>query len=255
MLRKDVKSQLFSTGMLISLLLGLVLLVEPQYQYFLYFARWDNKADYINFFFSSLALGGYLIFTPIITVMLGVFRFCDEYNSGYLRFMLVRSKSRRKYMFSRLFSNAVCGGAANALPLAVFALIMLIFCAPYTPNGHSKTPLDGSILQPFENVAGGLGLVGVIILLAFLFGVVWGAIGTALSAAVPNRYVALCGPFVLFFLMHLVASALQKEKFSPTNTILPDILPSFGFLFLYQAVLLVLGCAAFIFFARRRLLQ
>ena len=55
MLRKDVKSQLFSTGMLISLLLGLVLLVEPQYQYFLYFARWDNKADYINFFFSSLS--------------------------------------------------------------------------------------------------------------------------------------------------------------------------------------------------------
>ena len=106
MLRKDVKSQLFSTGMLISLLLGLVLLVEPQYQYFLYFARWDNKADYINFFFSSLALGGYLIFTPIITVMPGVFRFCDEYNSGYLRFMLVRSKSRRKYIFSRLFSNA-----------------------------------------------------------------------------------------------------------------------------------------------------
>jgi hypothetical protein len=80
MLRKDVKSQLFSTGMLISLLLGLVLLVEPQYQYFLYFARWDNKADYINFFFSSLALGGYLIFTPIITVMPGVFRFCDEYK-------------------------------------------------------------------------------------------------------------------------------------------------------------------------------
>lgn len=50
---------------------------------------------------------------------------------------------------------------------------MLIFCDPYVPNGHSKTPLDGSILQPFENVAGGLGLVGVIILLAFLFGVVW----------------------------------------------------------------------------------
>ena len=45
MLRKDVKSQLFSTGMLISLLLGLVLLVEPQYQYFLYFARWDNKEE------------------------------------------------------------------------------------------------------------------------------------------------------------------------------------------------------------------
>ena len=98
-------------------------------------------------------------------------------------------------------------------------------------------------------------MVGVIILLAFLFGVVWGVIGTALSAAVPNRYVALCGPFVLFFLMHLVASALQKEKFSPTNTILPDILPSLVFLFLFQAGRLVVGCAALIFFARRRLLQ
>lgn len=255
MLRKDVKSQLFSTGMLISLLLGLVLLIEPQYQYFFYFARWDNKSDYLNFFFSSLALGGYLIFTPIITVMPGAFRFCDEYNSGYLRFMLVRSKSRRKYMFARLFSNAVSGGVANALPLAVFALIMLIFCAPYTPNGHSQTPFDGTILEPLETFAGGLGIVGVIILLAFLFGIVWGVVGTALSAAVPNRYVALCGPFVLFFLIHLVANALGAERFSPTNTILPDILPSFGFLFLYQTVLLVLGCAAFIFFARRRLLQ
>lgn len=123
MLRKDVKSQLFSTGMLISLLLGLVLLVEPQYQYFLYFARWDNKADYINFFFSSLALGGYLIFTPIITVMPGVFRFCDEYNSGYLRFMLVRSKSRKKiYVLKTFFKrclrrrgkrSAACGVCAH----------------------------------------------------------------------------------------------------------------------------------------------
>ena len=138
MLRKDVKSQLFSIGMLISLLLGLVLLVEPQYQYFLYFARWDNKADYINFFFSSLALGGYLIFTPIITVMPGVFRFCDEYNSGYLRFMLVRSKSFFKWWIKTVSSAllwcvlycligiAVCAAAAEKVgTLSAFELMRI----------------------------------------------------------------------------------------------------------------------------------
>lgn len=78
-------------------------------------------------------------------------------------------------------------------------------------------------------------------------------IGTALSAAIPNRYVALCGPFVLFYLLHLLTGALDMPEFSPTNTILPDILPSFSFLFVYQGVLLALGTAAFVIFVKRRL--
>ncbi len=255
MLLKDIKNQICSVGMLLSVLLGLVLLIEPQVGYFsiCFFGEPSNKTDYISFLFSALALGGYLIFTPIITVLPGAFRFCDEYNSGYLRFMLVRSGDRKRYIVNRLISNAACAGVATCAPLTAFALIMLVVCKPFVPDGHSSSPLSDTMLEPCQGIGGGLLAVGVIILLAFLFGVVWGVIGTALSAAIPNRYVALCGPFVLFYLLHLLTGALDISEFSPANTILPDILPSFSFLLIYQGVLLTLGTAAFAVFAKRRL--
>lgn len=255
MLLKDIKNQIFSVGMLLSVSLGLVLLIEPQVGYFsLYFSgSLLNKTDYMSFLFSALALGGYLIFTPIITVLPDAFRFCEEYNSGYLRLMLVRSDDRKKYIANRLISNAICSGVATCAPLTAFALIMLLVCKPFVPDGHSSSPFYDTIFEPYESIGGGLLVVGMIILLAFLFGVVWGVIGTALSAAIPNRYVALCGPFVLFYLLHLLTGALDMPEFSPTNTILPDILPSFSFLFVYQGVLLALGTAAFVVFVKRRL--
>ncbi len=158
----------------------------------------------------------------------------------------VRSKSRRKYIFSRLFSNAVCGGAANALPLAVFALIMLIFVTRMSRTDTqrlNRRKYIAAVRKRRGRARLGRGYNPARVPLRCRVGV----IGTALSAAVPNRYVALCGPFVLFFLMHLIASALQKKNSARPTPSCPIFCRRSASLFLYQAVLLVLGCAAFIF--------
>ena len=71
------------------------------------------------------------------------------------------------------------------------------------------------------------------ILIAFLFGCVWSLVGLAVSAFVPNRYVTLVFPFVLYqFLWFL----FNEMPFNPVYLFRgdSDCIPSLGFLFAYQ---------------------
>lgn len=258
MLKQDLRRAVGSLGMLLALGIGLVLLLEPVFHVLFPMGGRHSagaKDDYINLFFSSLALGGYLIFTPLISVLPAVVPFCDEINTGYYQFVVVR-KGRARYLFSRWLSNAMAGGLATAGPLVLLAGIALLRCEPYTQqmmDEGSFSPLHSSIFAPFETVGGGLLVVGILVGLAFLFGAVWSTVGLGVAAWIPNRYVGLCAPFVLFFFLHLVCSFLHLETFSPVNTILPDILPSFAFLAVYQLILMAAATLVYGLGANRRL--
>ena len=190
-----------------------------------------------------------------MTVLPATITFCDELNTGYVKYILVRKKQNR-YILSRMIANALAGGVATALPLLLLAVLMLPVTEPYTLEmleSGSYTPLHQSIFSGIEMVWGGYLCVLVIVLLGFVFGFVWSTLGLGISALVPNRYVALCAPFILFFALHIGSSALGLERFSPTNTILPDILPSFWFWAVYQLVFLVIGVLLSWFAIKRRL--
>lgn len=257
MLKQDLKRTTISFGMLLAILIGLVLLIEPVTSSISLAFRTDAlaKDNYLNFIFSSMALGGFLIFTPVITVLPGVITFCDEYNTGYVKYILVRKRVNH-YLRNRYMANGLAGGIATALPLVLMTLLSLIVCQPYTAddlNSGRLSPFHQTIFADVEMVWGGLLCVLIIILLAFVFGVVWSTIGLSISILLPNRYVALCAPFVLFYALHIFFNALQLPQFSPVNTIMPDILPSFWFLAIYQAVLLVASTLLYCFAAKRRL--
>jgi|LSQX01.2.fsa_nt_gb hypothetical protein len=258
MLKKDLGRSIFSLGMLLSLIIGLALLIEPEF-YTLFPSSnrqyLEQKDNYINFIFTSLALGGYLIFTPLISVLPAVIHFCDELNTGYYKFVVLR-KGRTSFIVSRWLSNAIAGGIATAGPIVLMTMIALIRCKPYTQqmmDEGSFSPLHSSIFMPFELLWGGLFPVLMIIAFAFIFGAVWSTIGLAVSTLIPNRYIGLCAPFILFFFLHLLFSFLRLEKFSPVNTVMPDILPSFTFLAMYQLVLMAVATLVFWLGAKRRL--
>lgn len=257
MLKKDLSRSIFSLGMLLSLIIGAALLIEPDFRYiFMAGSReFTGKNDYINFIFSSLALGGFLIFTPIISVLPAVIHFCDELNTGYYKFVVLR-KGSTSFIVSRWLSNAIAGGVATAGPIVVMTFIALIRCKPYTQqmmDQGSFSPLHHTIMKPFELVWGGLFPLLMIIVFGFVFGAVWSTVGLALSTLIPNRYIGLCAPFIFFFFLHLLFSFLRLETFSPVNTILPDILPSFWFLAVYQLILMAVATVIFWIGAKRRL--
>ena len=257
MIKKDINKSVFSFNTCLAVLVGLIFLTEPQLAYIKasILGSVSGKDNYINFLFTSLALGGYLIFTPLITALPCVTGFCEDYNSGFYKYILIRV-SRKKYLFSRLVSNAVAGGITTAMPMLILFGLSIVLCVPYTKE-HLKmgiySPVHGTILEQLELPGGGVYFGVTIVLLSFAFGVVWSTIGLAVSSIITNRYVALCAPFVIFFAMHLFFSGIKLEVFSPVNTILPDILPSFGFLIVYQLTMLIISTFVFLIFAGRRL--
>lgn len=242
--------------MILSVVIGLIFLISPQFGYIcgILFKDYQKTDEYINFYFTALTTGGFLIFTPFITVLPCVISFCDEYNSGYMRLILIRT-SRKKYLIKRSFSNAVTGGAATALPMLIFWFITLICANPYIPGirGEYSSPLDHTFLAPLLKLGGGNVVILILIALGFLFGVVWSTIGLCFATIFPNRYVALCCPFILFYTIHVICGMFDAYTLSPVNTILPDILPSWGYLFIYQAVLLLLALLFYFIGAQRRL--
>ena len=244
MLWRDMKRAVCSVGMLLAVIVGLLLLIEPVLDVWRYrLGGGEARTDVLTYFFSALALGGYLIFTPLLTVLPGVLTFCDEWNTGYVKYILARQRPAH-YIVHRLIANAVAGGLATALPPIVFAVSGLFVCEPYTMTDLTAgrlSPFHETILEPMELTLGGWGCIATICGLAFLFGVVWSTLALGLSACFPNRYVALCAPFILFFALHLAVNACGLWQYSPTNTILPDVLPSFWFVAVYQAVLLTAG--------------
>lgn len=257
MLKKDINKTVFSFNTCLAVLVGLIFLIEPQIAYIKasMFDSLSGKDNYINFLFTSLALGGYLIFTPLITALPCVTSFCEEYNSGFYKYILVRV-SRKKYLLSRLVSNAVAGGVTTAIPMLIMFGLSIVLCVPYTKEHLESgiyTPIHGTILEPFELPRGGIYFSVIIVVLSFVFGVVWSTVGLAVSSIITNRYVALCAPFVIFFAMHLFFSGIKLEEFSPVNTILPDILSSFGFLIAYQLTMLIIPIIVFLIIAGRRL--
>lgn len=251
MLGKDLKRQIVSPGMILAVAIGLVLLLQPSFETFKGMIKYNISIsdDYISFYTNALGLGGFLVFTPLLVVLPGVIQFCDDYNTGYSRFIITR-KNRKTYLFSRYLSSVISGGIACMLALVMLGIITIILCKPAGVNDSGTGTV---IYSSFEKSGGGLVLIAHICFMGFIFGIVWSSVGMAVSAVIPNRYVALCMPLIIFYGAHIILSYLELYRFSPVNMIYLDIQKSLTFVLVYQAIILLITIAIFIAAGDRRL--
>ena len=251
MIGKDLKRQILSIGMMLAAVLGLVMLLVWYYQDLKsYFALgFLIKYDYVAFFRYALTGGGFLIFTPILVVLPGVIQFCDDYNSGYSRFIITRV-SKKTFLVKRYISTIISGGIACMLPLLLLLIGTLILCdAPEDYDTFANYVIYGK----FADWWNGIAPMAHICLYGFIFGMVWASIGMMFASMIPNRYVALGLPVALFYGANVVLNALNLTKFSPVNMILLDIQDSQAFVLIYQLVLLVVSGVIYILVGNRRL--
>ena len=251
MIGKDLKRQILSVGMILAVVLGLVMLLVWYYPYIKTYIKLGVwlKYDYLHFFRSALTGGGFLIFTAILVVLPGVIQLCDDYNSGYSRFIITRV-SKKTFLGKRYIATVISGGLACMLPLLLLAIGALIFCdAPteYSCISYSK------IYNDFADLWNGKAVMAHICLYGFVFGMVWASIGMMFASMIPNRYVALGLPVAIFYASNIILNALSLSKFSPVNMILIDIQDSQLFVLVYQLVLLVVSGVIYILVGNRRL--
>ncbi len=266
-LTKRLKACIFSPAMLVSVFVGV------------WFLTWNRVANLISYnatynttltfqdlgsvFLDDIAtshsLSGYDLFAPILAVLPAATFFCDDYNSGYLKSILIRVEKRR-YIRETLLCSSVAGGLAIFFPCFLSGLFYLVNGKLTSLENLNRwgycTAFDETVYANMQYIWGGLLLAFMLMVLAFLFGAIWSNVGLLVSVLFPNKYLALAAPFALYFSLHLIFYRIEfLLVLSPVNMLMPNttFIPFALYPLLYELLLLVAICILFSCFVRRRL--
>ena len=131
-----------------------------------------------------LAASGFTVFLPVFPVLGYASRFCGEYESGYYRLILARMKLQ-KFARIRIVSVALSGGGIVALPYLLICLAAVYLEAPeLAASGADALRVESDI----EMV---------------VIGQTYG-IGVMVAVWMPNPYVPLIAPFVLYESLYIL---------------------------------------------------
>ena len=160
-----------------------------------------------------LATSGFTVFLPVFPVLGYASRFCGEYESGYYRLILARMKPQ-KFARIRIISTALSGGAIVALPYLLVCLGAVYLEWPgvadanflgLDASGVNVLRVEADIEMVVIGQTYGRGaMVAVKVLLGFLFGAAWALVGLAFAVWMPNKYVSLIAPFVLYESLYIL---------------------------------------------------
>ena len=260
-LKKRLKTSIFSTGMLASILIGILMLSwQNVFNYISYYSKYgvlpEKGGMFLEGIYASHTHSGYDMFAPIFAVLPAAILFCDDYNSGYLKNILTRTE-KKKYIKETLICSSISGGLAIFIPTCINTLIH--FCIEeknILELKHFNNILDETVFANIQYIWEGLLIAILILVLSFLFGAIWSNIGLVISSIKPNRYVALATPFAIYFAIHLIFYRIGSLLFlSPMNMLMPlvNFLPNIYYPFLYEIILLIATYIIFYFLGKGRL--
>lgn len=150
-----------------------------------------------------MAASGFTVFAPVFPVLGYASRFCQEYESGYYRFILSRM-SAKEYAMTRIVSVALSGGLIVGIPMLLICLASLGTGLPEVADTtYARVDMNVTLMQVAQTYGPGM-VVAAKTVLGFLFGAAWALVGLAFAVWMPNLYVALLAPFVLYECLYVL---------------------------------------------------
>lgn len=190
---QDLKRSIINLGFAAGVLFAMAILLPAA----VFDAPLDGSRSFLNSFGNLFHASGFSPFAAIFPALAYATVFCEEYGHGYLRMILHRTGQKR-FIRVRITTVAVSGGLMMALPVTIVCLIAYIGSAHGIPTGSDEGLLEGTkIIAAIEQYGDWYILVGKA-LLAFQFGALWALVGLAFAVWIPNRYVGLLAPFILY---------------------------------------------------------
>ena len=104
----------------------------------------------------------------------------------------------RKFALTRIVTVALSGGTMLAIPFIIVLSIAYCFGIPGIPTGSDEGLMAGTALMFYIENYGEWYIFLWKVILGFLFGCIWALAGLAFAVWLPNKYVALIAPFVLY---------------------------------------------------------
>ena len=191
-------------------------------------------------------------FTPFAAIFPGLAyasAFCEEYNSGYIKMMYSRMLPG-KFALTRIVTVALSGGTMLAIPFIIVLSIVYCFGIPGIPTGSDKGLMAGTALVFYIENYGEWYIFFWKVILGFLFGCIWALAGLAFAVWLPNRYVALIAPFVLYEAMWLVLGELSA--LNPMYLMRGDDLNNYPLSGFIECIYILLASFAVIWGLKRR---
>lgn len=190
-----MKRAIWNRNKLISLVISLYLLLRTYWSYAGGFER-TNVFDVLYLITLPLGLSGFIPFACLFPVLPFGMSFAAEYESGYFRYLMIRDK-RNGYIWNKIWRVAVSGGCMMTLAMGAVYLYAVIFGIPTMADNLTDVYLS-TVWASVATVWGGKLVLLLKLILAFLFGMLWGNICLLFTVIYPNRYIAFVGTLILF---------------------------------------------------------
>ena len=136
------------------------------------------------------------LFVPIAASFSFAPLLCDEHEFMFSRSEIFRS-SRIRYSFSEFFTSTLMGGFAVALGFVLFSLI----CFGFFPKNATAEDIN-------EKVKATVYLARLMHM--FFYGVIYSAFAAFLAAITKNKYLVICVPFFMKYLLNLLSYKIMS---------------------------------------------
>lgn len=258
MFKKEIKNGLCSIGFYVACAIILYLFLHELNNEYLFDGNktWDDGCGYLYYVSCIMAFSGFSIFACIFASLPSSVSFCEEYNSGYLPFILHRSGFKR-YWCSKFFGVGTVGGLTLLIPTLIIFLLIIIFSHPESADIKHIYSFEfwdlSTVWAKYVTIGGGLPIMGMKLILIFVYGFLWALVPIAISTWLPNRYVTLIAPYVI---NESVSMLLPKSMFNPLYLLRCDFhLPglTFELALLIQFSYIALTAVVFYFGLKRRI--
>lgn len=190
---QDLKRSIINWGFLAGILFVSAILLPPT----VLDMPLDGSRSYLYGFGNIFHASGFSPFAAIFPVLAYGAVYCEEYNSGYLRMILHRT-GFAGFMKVRVATVACSGGLIIAVPIVTVCLITYAGGAHGIPADTDEGLLAGTKIVEAIVKYGDWYVIAGKVVLGFLFGALWALVGFAFAVWIPNRYVSLLAPFILY---------------------------------------------------------
>ena len=145
--------------------------------------------------FTQSVSGFFQMFLPIIAAFPFIPNFCEERNSGLIRFMITRT-GKKKYYLGKFCTALLGGGLAVTLGYLLYGMVVFSYFPSYIALTGEEV---GQVLPMIIDSVLGIFLYGMVsVMPAFL-----------MSTVLKNRYLVTCIPFSLLYLYGRWVSKIQ----------------------------------------------
>lgn len=232
------------------------------YEEFFHYAPNASNMDVFHFFDFLRNVGTFETMLIICCAIPYATSFYVDYNSSFIRSIKVRT-GENKYIASRVIVCGVSGGLAISLGMLLFILLLafkyplvnidggayqsVLMRASSTPGAFEPLLISGNYFLYFLS-----NLYAI-----FLMGALWSSVGLLISTIIPNPFVALFSPYLLYFLQSIFIGKLPNQ-YNTSRIIkgmfnLGSVAYNVLYITLFTFVLILLIFILFGYFCKRRL--